>query len=1239
MLETKRLVIGQMIVCNGCCSGATQKDRPEVPVEWLKDEWRKRGRRFALFFALALPAFLAVQAVSAQALPEEAYGPYNAVFLPDGPGLTKPLAPPVPLDPRYQGPRPPDPLTGGAAPWTLAFWFHSSDPLSGTVLLAGMGDPTATDARYIGVEDGRLGLWLGKAQGSVRLLTGSEAVGAGDWHFAAAVSDGGEVTLYADGARAGAWPLMQGEIAAEIQMAPAPQRLFESTMSSVRQPSQPMLATTHFGGRIAALNIYREPLAATEIKALFESRPDFSLPVYEEASPHWGVQTRGQAGLSEPQDPSTLPRSKAPFQKPVAQALHAADLRTEMVGNDPWKLRGGWRLTPAPQVKATGEEISEPGFDDRHWLAATVPGTVLTTMVDRGIYPDPDYGLNNMAIPESLAHQDYWYRVEFRAPAAAHGQRLTLTFLGVNYAAEVWLNGKKLGGFKGAFLRGRFDVTGLVKDLGENALAVRVSPPPHAGIAEEESLTSGPGSDGGVEVLDGPTFAASEGWDWIPSIRDRNTGIWQDVMLTASGAVDIGDLNVVTTLPRPDNSEADVEIEVPLNNVMGSPVAGELTATFDDVKVTKHVRLGPGESDVRLEPSEFPELKVQHPRLWWPNGYGDPTLHTLRTVFTVGGAVSSARQIQFGMREVSYELSLLDADGHLHRVEVFPSRTYDEELPLIDDTHQGIREIDDRSPKLPDPHKEQKQEDRVSYTWVQTLEPGALESPSIRPVAGGWPDTDLVIRVNGVRIAARGGNWGMDDMMKRVSMAHLEPFFRLHRDAHVNIIRNWMGQSTEENFYALADKYGLMVWNDFWDSTENYNLEAQDPALFLKNARDTILRFRHHPSIVVWCGRNEGVPQAVINQGVAALVRTLDHTRYYTPSSNQLNLRSSGPYLWEPPDTYFRINRGFSVELGMPSVPTLESLESFIPAPDRWPISDTWAYHDWHQSEGGRVSFYMNAMNTEFGAPTGFEDFVRKAQMLDYVGHRAIYEGMAAHLWQPSSGRMIWMTQPAWPSTMWNFLSWDYDTQSSFYGTMKALEPIHAQLNLADESVDLINLGKASPYSVRVRVVNLKGETLNDHTWQVQAADNARTPVTKLDLDALAAGHAVFVVFDVADTSGAPVSNNFYWWAAKPATLRELDALPQATVGASARLSADKGERKAIVTVSNSGAVPAVMVKLTLEDAATGRRILPAYYSDNYVSLLPGEQRAITVEFPDGTGAPEFGLRGWNVGRLVISVR
>ncbi len=1175
----------------------------------------------------AAPSALIAQAPAA---PTGAYGPFNAVFLADGPGLSKPLSPwasfdglaAVALDQQgSNGPVMQDPLLAGRAPWTLAFWFQLSEPLKGKALLAGIGDPGGEDARYVGLDGDRLALWLGNGQSPAGLLAGEGQLDPAKWHLAAAVSDGERVILYADGQRATTETVAQGSVAAELEMAPAP-------IADI--------AETHFGGKIAGLRIYREALTAEQIKTMAAAPPDFSLPTYEEASQRWPVQTRAQAGYSAPQDPSSMPRGQGEVLKPVEKKLRAEDLRCQLTGANPWKLAGGWRLAAAPQVKAAGEEISKAGFADNDWLAATVPGTVLTTMIDRGIYPDPDYGLDNLAIPESLAHQDYWYRVEFRTPAGARGRRLTLTFEGVNYAAEVWMNGKKLGGFTGAFLRGTFDVTGIAGP-GENALAVRVSPPPHPGIAHEQSIKAGPGENGGMEVLDGPTFAAAEGWDWIPGIRDRNTGIWQDVTLTATGSVEMGDLIVVTTLPKADGSEADIEIEAPLTNTGGAAVDGELTTSFDDVKVTKHVHLAAGETVVRLEPAEFAQLKVQNPRLWWPNGYGEPALHELKVAFAAGGKASASKQIEFGMREVSYELSLFDASGHLRRVEVLPSRTYDQALPLIDGTHKGIREIDDWTPNqvlagetLPD---------WMRHSWVQTLEPGADGTASIRPVDGGWPGTDLVIKVNGVRIAARGGNWGMDDMLKRVSVERLEPYFRLHRDAHVNIIRNWMGQNTEESFYALADKYGLMVWNDFWDSTQNYNLEAEDPALFLKNARDTILRYRHHPSIVVWCGRNEGMPQPAINDGLAGLVRTLDHTRYYTGSSNQVNLRNSGPYQFQPLEAYYRINRGFSVELGIPSVPTLESLKSFIPEPDRWPISDTWAYHDWHQSGNGAVQPFISHMETEFGAPASLEDFERKAQMLDYVGHRAIFEGFAAHLWQPNSARMIWMTQPAWPSMEWNFLSWDYDTQSSFYGTQKACEPVHAQLNLADGSVDLINLGEARSYKVRTLVESLDGKTLSEATNQVLAAADNRTPVAKPDLSALAQGHTIFVELQVSDEKDVPVSNNFYWWSANEASLRELNSLPQAAISASAAATPASGERQVSVKVRNTGSKAALLIKLTLVDAATDLRILPAYYSENYFSLLPGEERSVTATYPGGDAKPAIGLRGWNLASQTIAVQ
>jgi Exo-beta-D-glucosaminidase Ig-fold domain/Concanavalin A-like lectin/glucanases superfamily/Glycosyl hydrolases family 2/Glycosyl hydrolases family 2, sugar binding domain/Glycosyl hydrolases family 2, TIM barrel domain len=1175
-----------------------------------------RRRGFGLASLLSL-SFLAAGSLPAQTpqVPQEVYGPWSVVILPDGSGLMEPA--PGEWGGRSKVSSLPASILGGNAKWSLAFWFNSADPASpnGLTLLAGIGDPNAKDARFVAFMDGRLGLWMGRGQ--QRIVAADVRVSEG-WHLAAATGDGSTVTLFGDGKEIGSGSYAQENVAAQLLMAPT-------------------AGEHHFGGKIAYLKIYDQVLTAGQVAQMAAETPDFDVPQYTEATAHWPVQTRGMAGQTEPQDPITLPRGKAAPQKPVAKALRAADLTSALVGKNPWTIQGGWKLAAAPEVKAAGAEISKSGFASKDWMAATVPGTVLTTLIDRGTYPDPDYGLNNLVIPETLARQDYWYRVEFASPNT-DGRRMTLTFNGINYAAEVWLNGQKLGDVKGAFIRGSFDVTDELAKSGMNALAVKVSPPPHPGLAQEESIKAGPGENGGMQMLDGPTFLATEGWDWIPTIRDRNTGIWQDVTLTAEGPVSVGDVNVITTLPKGDGSEADIEIEAPLVDTADQGVEGDLTASFDDVKVTKHLRIGPGETVVQLTPAEFAQLKVQNPKLWWPNGYGDPALHHLAVSFTPSDAQAGSRQsVDFGMREVSYELSLLDASGHLRRVEVLPSRTHDEGLQLIDESHRGIRQIDDRTPNLMGPGE--KLPDWMKHAWVHTLAAGADGSASVRAVEGGWPGTDLVIKVNGVRIAARGGNWGMDDSRKRVSVEQLEPYFRLHRDAHVNLIRNWMGQNTEENFYALADKYGLMVWNDFWESTQTYNLEAQDPQLFLANARDTMLRYRHHPSIVVWCGRNEGVPQPIINEGLADLVRTLDHTRYYTGSSNMVNLRNSGPYQLQPLETYYRINRGFGVELGIPSVPTLEGIKAFIPEPDRWPVSDTWAYHDWHQLGNGAVKPFMDHMATEFGAPTSLEDFERKAQMIDYAAHRAIFEGFAAHLWQPNSARMIWMTQSAWPSTEWNFLGHDYDTQSSFYGTQKACEPVHAQLNLDDGSVDLINLNEARSFKVRTRVVGLDGKTLSDETSAVQATSDARTPVGKLDLEKIANGHAVLVKFNVTDANGKPVSDNFYWWAKEEGTLQELGKLGEAKLTTAAAVSAMENGRQVRVQVKNAGAVPAVLVKLTLTNSATGERILPAYYSENYVSLLPGEERIVTVEFPAGSEKPSIGLRGWNLASSNITVK
>lgn len=484
----------------------------------------------------------------------------------------------------------------------------------------------------------------------------------------------------------------------------------------------------------------------------------------------------------------------------------------------------------------------------------------------------------------------------------------------------------------------------------------------------------------------------------------------------------------------------------------------------------------------------------------------------------------------------------------------------------------------------------------------------------------------------------------MDDSRKRVSRERLEPYFRLHRDANLNTIRNWVGQNTEEVFYDLADEYGLLVWNDFWESTQNYNVEAQDPDLFLKNVRDTILRFRNHPSILAWCGRNEGVPQPIINEGIDELVRSLDGTRYYFPSSNEINLQHSGPYRYVNPALYFTaLNHGFSVETGTPSFSTLESFRAWIPKEDQWPISDAWAYHDWHQSGNGDMAPFMAQVQAEFGAPTSLEDFERKAQMLDYEDHRAIFEGMNAHLWAPNSARLLWMTQPAWPSNVWQILSSDYDTQSSFYAVKKACEPLHVQLDLSNYNVAVVNTTNdpRPGLSIAANVYSLENKLLLHREEKKDAAADAVNDGFKLELAPLLASDGVVLVkLELRDSKDEMVSENLYWLGAESASYRRLNRLQASSLSLTAKANRTGDEMYVRVQLRNTGSAVSLMNKLTLLNAAKGSRILPAYFSDNYVSLLPGEAREIEIAYPAkaATGAAQLGIRGWNIQKQIVPV-
>jgi len=906
------------------------------------------------------------------------------------------------------------------------------------------------------------------------------------------------------------------------------------------------------------------------------------------------AQYRQNFGLVRHQPESTLPRGKAPFDIPVRKAKATVSTTPTAIGTGEYLLNRGWEMADA--LTALKGQVLSDGLDTKDWYDATVPGTVLTTLVDQGVYPDPYMGLNNMAIPDTLCRQDWWYRLSFPTPAPTAGKQAWLHFDGINYKAIFFLNGKLLGQTQGAFRRTRFDVTGHLRTDGRNTLVVHILPPPNPGIPHEQSFLAGMGPNGGQLALDGPTFISSEGWDWVPGIRDRNIGIWQDVRLRYTGDVLLVDPQVITDLPLPDTSRADITIRATLENHSGRPQQQTLRAAIGGISVQQAVSLAAGERRVvELSPSVHRALSVANPGLWWPNGYGAQQLHHLRlTVTGSDGAVSDAQTVRFGIRELSYELMVDAPQRKGWRVLYEPT---------------GMR-------GQPPPFDNVKRREFEKRIFIPSLRPG-IDTTRFQtlPDAG---NPFLVVRVNGRRIFCRGGNWGMDDGMKRVSRERLEPYFKLHRHANYNMIRNWTGESTQSSFYELADEYGMLVWNDFWTSTEGYNLNPLDQHLFLDNTLDAVRRFRNHPSIALWCPRNEGYAPEGLEEPLYRQLVEEDGTRHYIGNSREVNLRQSGDWHYiEDPSLYFtKYAEGFSTEIGTFSAPLASTIRKFIKPEDQWPINDVWHYHDLH-SNNQNLPGYLRAIDSLYGRPSDLDDFSRKAQLVNYESHRAIFEGWNHRMWDRGSGVLLWMTHPAWPSMIWQTYSWDGETHGSYYGAKKACEPVHVQLNRHDNRFVLVNatLQPLQALQLEYAIYGADGKRVFVKTMaglSIPADD-------KVVMDAPDAGSSVLpatymVRLRLMDAGGRLLSVNEYWrtsagnnhfrvfngFGEQPIVVRRLPA------GAEGRMA---------FQLQNGGKSPIVGIRLNLADA-TGRTILPGLFSDGYFTLMPGEKRDLTVDVP-----------------------
>ncbi|MDP4290980.1 MAG: glycoside hydrolase family 2 TIM barrel-domain containing protein, partial [Bacteroidota bacterium] len=718
----------------------------------------------------------------------------------------------------------------------------------------------------------------------------------------------------------------------------------------------------------------------------------------------------------------------------------------------PYIITSGWQLADISNVKQTGEEISQITFQPNGWMRATVPGTVLTSMVNDKVYPEPLWGENNRPekIPESLCRTSYWYRTSFLVPKYYMGKNIWLNFDGINYESVIFVNGKKIGQTHGAFIRGVFDVTSLVAPGKQAVVAVLVSPQPHPGDPIEHTIKNGLGKNGGITAIDGPTFLCTIGWDWIPGIRDRNTGIWQKVFLSATGPVLIKAPLVTTDLPLPKLNSADITIQATLENITDQTQTGVLKGSFGVYSFFKQETIPAHSSKViTFDPKNTKSLHILNPRLWWPNGYGPQNLYNLKLHFDVNNKISDEQDVTFGIRKITYSV----------------------------------------------------------------------------------PETeDLTLSVNGVKVLCKGGNWGMDEAMKRIPRERLEAQIRMHQIANCTMIRNWVGQSTSSDFYDLCDKYGIMLWDEFFQPNPSDGPNPTNLSLYLSNVRDKILRFRNHPSIAVWCARNEGFPPKEIDDSLIAMMKQLEPVRHYQSSSTEGHgVHSGGPYYWRKPGDYYVFNEAFKTEIGSVSIPTLESIHGMMPEKDWEIINDDWAEHDLAKG-AQRGNLYPEWLNSRYGKAVNLADFARKGQLMNYESFRAMFEGRNAKLFNPCSGVITWMSNPAQPSFVWQLYHHDLEPNSALFATKKACEPIHIQLNEKDWNIQVINnLGEQlAKAKAAITIYNLDGSIPYKESFDVTALPGKATDLGLVKWPTnLSSVH--FIKLELKDTKGKLLSENLYW--------------------------------------------------------------------------------------------------------------
>jgi exo-1,4-beta-D-glucosaminidase len=856
---------------------------------------------------------------------------------------------------------------------------------------------------------------------------------------------------------------------------------------------------------------------------------------------------------------------------------------------DPIRLSASWQLQSSAVVNLSGRALSQPGASTAGWHTTSVPSTVVAALVagqsDAELFSGTrfhalagmDYPIggqfSNLPMPKGSPYaRSWWYRTEFTAPAAYRGRTVSLHFDGINYRANIWVNGVRLAAaadVAGAFRRYEFDISRTVRPGAANAIAVEVFAPEPGDLAIN--------------------------WvDWNPTPPDKNMGLWGAVYVTDSGPLILRHGYVKTALDTSSLRAADLTIVADARNTTDRPVTGHLRATIESIQVSVPIALGPGESrTIHITPAEAPQLHMANPRVWWPYRMGSQHLYTASIELDAGGRVSDAARVTFGVRAVSSELT---DDGH------------------------------------------------------------------------------RLFRINGRPILIRGGGWSSDILERPLSPHRLEAQLRYVREMGLNTIRQ-EGKLETDDFYEATDRLGILVmagwcccdqWEkwDKWDA-ENYTV---GPA----SLRDQLRRLRTHPSIFVWLNGSDKPPIAAVERKYLDIERDVEWDRPTVssaaeapgPASGPSGVKMRGPYEYVPPSYWLTDAKnggafGFATEISPgPAVPPIESLESALGGDHLWPIDQVWNYH----AGGGQfknIQVFTTALESRYGPAKDAADYARKAQALTYEGERAMFEAYARNKYT-STGVIQWMLNNAWPSIIWHLYDWYLRPGGGYFGTKAACEPVHIQYSYDDRSIVVVNDTLEPVKDLRVAATVLDFALKDRFSKTVSINLQADATVRAFSVPALSdLTTAYFLELTATNDSGGVVSRNFYWlsttedrlaseksaWYYTPTTrhadLTALASLPATTVRVEPAFArtpeGSTPERSGTVAIVNTGQALAFQLRVKALNAA-GAEILPVYWQDNYVSLLPGERREIAVAWPAWAGAvSSVVVDGWNVPSLRVS--